>query len=492
MKRRQVLAGGAAAAALTATGLPRPAIAQVGSKNVLRFVPQANLANPDPIWTTATVAINHGYMVYDTLYGVDDSLTPRPQMCAGHELSPDELTWTFTLRDGLLWQDGAPVRGADCTQSIQRWWTKNPFGQQLESLTDEIKPLDDKRFQIRLKKRFPQILYAFGAEQCFIMPEHVARTPASEQIKEFVGSGPFRFLPGEWVSGARAVYARNDRYLPRDEPPQFLSGGKVVHFDRVEWIIQPDPATQAASLQTGEVDWLEFPLIDLLPTLREAPGCTVVNYDPRGTLAIIAFNHLFPPFDNPKLLRALLPAVDQREYITAWVGEQKEFGRYPDGFFTAGTPMASSAGMEALTGPRDIDKARQLVRESGYKGEKIVLMAPSDQASLVPMCQVTRALFQKLGINVDYQVMDWGTLVSRRAKMDPPDKGGWNVFCTTGAASPRPIPAVPTRCARTAGRAGSAGRPTRGWRNCASSGSRRRTSRRRKRSASRSSSAPSR
>lgn len=431
MKRRDVLTAGAAAAAVAATGLPRPAIAQAGKRNMLRFVPQANLANPDPIWTTATVAINHGYMVYDTLYGLDDSLTSRPQMCAGHDVAADGLTWTFTLRDGLLWHDGAPVRGADCTQSIQRWWVKDPFGQQLASLTNEIKPLDDKRFQIRLKKKFPQILYALGAEQCFIMPEHIAKTPASVQIKDFTGSGPFKFLPNEWVSGAKAVYVKNDKYVPRSESPSFLSGGKVVHFDRVEWVIQPDPATQAASLQTGEVDWLEFPLIDLLPVIQAAPDCTVVNYDPRGTLAIIAFNHLYPPFDNPKLLQALLPAVDQSEYVTAWVGDQKQYGRFPDGFFTAGTPMASSAGMQALTSPRDIAKARQLVKESGYKGEKVVLMAPSDQPSLAPMCQVTRSLFLKLGINVDYQVMDWGTLVARRAKMDPPDKGGWNVFCTT-------------------------------------------------------------
>ncbi len=447
MRRRHVLAGGAAAAALAASGLPMPAIAQTGNKNLLRFVPQANLANPDPIWTTATVAINHGYMVYDTLYGVDDSLTAHPQMCAGHELTADELTWTFTLRDGLAWHDGERVRAPDCTQSIQRWWVKDPFGQQLALLTNEIKVLDDTRFQIRLKKRFPQILYALGAQQCFVMPERVAKTPASMQIKEFVGSGPFRFLPQEWVSGSKAVYVKNDKYVPRDEPPEFLSGGKVVHFDRVEWSIQPDPATQAAALQAGEVDWLEFPLIDLLPALRQAPGCTVVNYDPRGTLAIIAFNHLYPPFDNAKLRRALLPAIDQKEYVTAWVGDQAEFGRYPDGFFTAGTPMASTAGLEAFTAPRDIAKAKQLVKESGYNGEKIVLMAPSDQASLVPMCQVTRDIFLKLGMNVDYQVMDWGTLVSRRAKMDPPAQGGWNVFCTTwgGLAVSNPGSSYPLR-----------------------------------------------
>jgi peptide/nickel transport system substrate-binding protein len=433
MRRRNLLAGSAALAAVGTAGLARPAAAQSGSAKVLRFVPQANLANPDPIWTTATVATNHGYMVWDTLYGIDNALVGKPQMCAGHEVSADELTWTFTLRDGLKFHDGEPVRGIDCTTSIVRWAVKNPFGQQLAAQTEEMKPLDDRRFQIRLKKRFRQMLYALGSQGCFVMPERMAKTSANEQIKEFVGSGPFIFKQDEWVSGASAAYVRNPNYVPRQEKPEYYSGGKVAHFERVEWIIQPDPATASAALQKGEVDWLEFPVLDLLPMLRKSQGCEVARYDPLGSLAIIAFNHLYPPFDNVKLRRALLPAIDQNEYVTAWVGEQQDLGKFPVGFFTGNAPMANDAGMEAFTAPRDIEKAKRLVAESGYKGEKIVMMAPSDQPSLVAPSQVSRELFVKLGLNVDYQVMDWGTLVARRAKQDPPAQGGWNVFHTTWA-----------------------------------------------------------
>ena len=327
MRRRNLLAGGAALATIGTTSLARPAIAQGASAKVLHFVPQADLANPDPIWTTATVAINHGYMVWDTLYGINDALVGQPQMCAGHEVSSDELTWTFTLRDGLKFTDGEPVRGVDCTTSIARWAVKNPFGQQLAAQTEEMKPLDDKRFQIRLKKRFRQMTYALGSQGCFIMPERMAKTPATEQIKEFIGSGPFIFKRDEWVSGVEGGLCEEPDYVPRQEKPEYFSGGKVVNFERVEWIVQPDPATAAAALQTGEVDWLEFPVLDLLPMLRKSPGCDVVRYDPLGSLAIIAFNHLFPPFDNPKLLRALLPAIDQKEYVTAWVGEQQDLGQ---------------------------------------------------------------------------------------------------------------------------------------------------------------------
>ena len=282
MRRRTLLKGTAALASIGASGLARPAIAQGATAKVLHFVPQANLANPDPVWTTATVAINHGYMVWDTLYGINNALIGQPQMAAGHDVSSDELTWTFTLRDGLKFSDGEPVRAVDCTTSIKRWSTKDPFGQQLAVQTDEMKPLDDKRFQIRLKKRFRQMTYALGATNCFMMPERMAKTPASEQIKEYIGSGPFIFKQDEWVSGAKAVYVKNTGYVPRQEKPEYLSGGKVVNFERVEWIVEPDPATAAAALQTGEVDWLEFPVLDLLPMLRQSPGCDVVRYDPLG------------------------------------------------------------------------------------------------------------------------------------------------------------------------------------------------------------------
>lgn len=434
-----------ATAAATA-GFARGARAQ-GKANVLRFVPQADLANPDPIWTTATVAYNAGYMIWDTLYGVDLSFTARPQMCAGEEVSSDELTWTFTLRDGLLFHDNEPVRAIDCTTSITRWWVKDPFGQYLHSLTEEVKPLDDKRFQIRLNKPFRQMLFAFGHPGLFIMPERMAKTPASEQVKEYIGSGPFRFLRDEWVAGAHAAWAKFDKYVPRQEKPEYISGGKVVHFDRVEWITQKDPATAAAALQTGEVDWVEQPLIDLAPMLRRSPDTEVAVFDPLGNIGVLAFNHLYPPFNNPKLLRALLPAIDQREYMEAVVGDQSDLAKYPTGYFTLGTPMANTAGMEALTSPRDIDKARQLVKESGYQGEKIILMSPTDQAALQQFAQVTNSLFKKLGLNVEFESMDWATLVSRRAKMDPPDQGGWNSFCTTwaGLAVSNPGSSYPLR-----------------------------------------------
>jgi peptide/nickel transport system substrate-binding protein len=262
------------------------------------------------------------------------------------------------------------------------------------------------------------------------MPERMAKTPGSEQIKEAIGSGPFRFLPNEHISGARVAYAKFNRYVPRQEKPSLYADGKVAHFERVEWDVQPDSATAAAALQNGEVDWIEQPLIDLCPMLKRAPGVVVAVNDPFGWQVILQFNHLHPPFDNPKLRRALLPAIDQKSFVTSVIGDQSELARLPAGFFCEDQPMASHAGLEVLTKPRDLALAKKLVKESGYNGERVVMLSPSDRPVYSQVSQVARALFVELGLNVDFQQTDWGTVVSRRTSQNPVDQGGWSTFNT--------------------------------------------------------------
>ncbi len=440
LTRRHLLAAPAAAA--LGTALARPALAK-GPSQVLKFVPAAAYSSPDPVWTTAIVVAIHALMVWDTPYGADMSLTPKPQMCEGHEVSDDGLTWTFKLRDGLMFHDGERVLGRDVAASIKRWGQRDVFGQRLLAIAHEVDAPSDKTFRIRLKEPFPQMLYALGAQNCFVMPERMALTPANKPITEFVGSGPFRFVADEFVSGVRAVYARNDKYVPRQEAPENTAGGKVVHFEQVEWVIQPDPGTAANALVAGEVDWVDQPLFDLLPVLEQAPDVTLAEAYPFGLIGTIILNHTQPPFDNKKLRQALLHAVDQKEYIAAVLGEQARYGKIPVGYFTVGSPSASDAGMEALTSPRDLDRARKLVAESGYNGEPILLMSPSDQPQMHAMAAVSDSLFKKLGMNSNLVAVDWGTLLSRRSLKKPAAEGGWNAFNTRlaggGASNPTSI-----------------------------------------------------
>jgi peptide/nickel transport system substrate-binding protein len=423
---------GAALGALLGTP-PRIAAAQPSSARLLRFIPEGNLANPDPIWTTTTVARNHGFMIYDTLFGVNEALEPKPQMAEGFALSEDKLVWRIRLREELKFHDGEPVRSPDCVASILRWMKRDGMGQRIAAQLNEVAAIDDRSFEIRLKRPFPLLLLALGkpsANVCFIMPERIAKTDAFTQITEFVGSGPYRFLRNEWSPGALAAYARFEGYVPRQEAPSFISGGKVVHFDRVEWKIIPDSATSAAAMRAGEADWWQSPIVDLLPQLRQARGVQVAQPDKIGNIEVIRFNSLHPPFNNQKLRQAVLSVVNQKEFMQAAFGDDDSLYRTAVGIFTPGSPSATDAGMQALTGPRNLEAARKLVAESGYKGETAVIISPTDYPWLQAFCQVTRELLTQLGIKVEYVSADWGTVVQRRASKEPVEKGGWSIFCT--------------------------------------------------------------
>jgi peptide/nickel transport system substrate-binding protein len=429
MRRRAFLAG---AAALPVSMLARPALAQAAAKT-LKFIPEGNLQNPDPIWSTTTVARNFGYMIWDTLYGWDDDLSPKPQMVEGHEVSDNGLTWRMRLREGLKFHDGAKVTAADCVASIRRWMKRDGFGQRIEASLDELTANGDRDFTFRVKKPFPLLANGLGkptANVCFIMPERIARTDPYKQIDEYVGSGPFVFNRGEWVPGSLATFRRFADYVPRDEKPSFLAGGKAAWFERIEWNVITDPATSSAAIQSGEEDWWQTPTSDLLALLRKAKGVAVERLDDYGVVGVMRFNMLHPPFDNVKLRRAVLPAISQEDFMNAAMGGDPELTRTGVGVFTPGSPLATKAGLEALTGPRDLALAKKLVAESGYQGEKIVFIAPTDYPTLYGECLVGSDLLGKIGLNVDFQGMDWGTMIQRRGNKETVEKGGWSAFCT--------------------------------------------------------------
>ncbi|HJZ16702.1 MAG TPA: ABC transporter substrate-binding protein [Stellaceae bacterium] len=424
--------GVAIAAALAALMLAPEAFAQTSGKNI-KFIPEADLRSLDPIWTTAYITRNHGYMVYDTLFALDEHFKPQPQMVDHWKISDDKLIYTFTLRDKLKFHDGQPVRSADCIASLQRWMKRDALGQAMAESVGEMKAEDDSTFSIILKKPFPLLLEAIGklsSNVPFIMPERVAKTDAGTQITDPTGSGPFKFVKEEWVPGNKAIYVKNADYVPRSEPPSWASGGKVVKVDRVEWLYIPDSATAAAAINAGEVDWWQQMPPDLVPLLSKNKDITIASVDPLGSLGVMRFNHLQPPFNNQTLRQAMLYVVDQKDVMTALGGEDQKFWKTCYSYFTCGTPMSNEAGAGPLKGKRDLDKAKALVKESGYKGERIVMMTATDQWIVNSQAQVVAQELREIGLNVDLQAMDWGTLITRRTNKEGIDKNGWSIFFT--------------------------------------------------------------
>jgi peptide/nickel transport system substrate-binding protein len=441
MNRRSFLTGAAGCVSAAIAPQARAGAALPHKTRILRFVPQGNLSHPDPLVSLSPAARNSGHMIWDQLFGLTLSGEVKPQMVGSHEVSPDGHTWRFTLRDGLRFHDGAPVRATDCVASLHRWGKRRSIGQKILAESDRIAALDDQRFEIVTRRPFPNMVAMLGLDTFFfIMPEPIANTPPLEPIKSFVGSGPYRFVADEWQSGVRAVYARNEQYVPRSEPADFLAGGKRVWFDLVEWMILPDPATAAAALQRGEVDWVQRPLPDLIPVLRDAPGVRVLPPDPVGFMLLMVFNHLQPPFNNVELRRALLPAIDQSQFVQAAIGDDPTIGHPGVGFFTPGQGMDSAVGMEALTKPRDLALARKLVAESGYARERIVILQPADVPEQRAICEVAHELFRSLGLNSELVMQDVAAIEKRRLSREPVDKGGWSVLAITfdglGASDP--------------------------------------------------------
>jgi peptide/nickel transport system substrate-binding protein len=433
LNRRSLVTAGAAAgtiAAVAGGALPAPAVAQGAAARTLRFIPHSNLGSIDPIGTTGYVVRNHGYLVYDTLFATDAEFRVRPQMVEGFEGGGGDRVWQFRLREGLRFHDGEPVRGTDCAASIRRWGARDSFGQTLLAAVDEVRPTSDRGFEIRLKRPFPLLLEAIGklsSQVPFVMPERIAATDPNQPVTEAVGSGPFRFLRAEWVPGSQAAYERFADYVPRGEPASWAAGGKRAMVERVEWRIIPDASTAGSALQTGEVDWWENPAFDLLPLLARSRDIRVERIDPIGTLLMLRFNHLQPPFANAKVRQAVQAAVNQRDYLQAVVGNERYYAECKS-FFSCGTPLASDEGAAAMAG--DLDQAKRLLREGGYAGEKAVVLSPADVPTAHNQCLVTADLLRRMGMNVELLATDWGSVLARRANRNPPERGGWSVFHT--------------------------------------------------------------
>jgi peptide/nickel transport system substrate-binding protein len=405
------------------------------AETTIRVVMHSDLKILDPIWTTAYITRNHGYMIYDTLLAMDAQQQPQPQMLEKWEISADKLVYTFRLRDGLKWHDGAPVTSADCIASIKRWSAHDSMGQKLMASVASLELVDENTFQLILKEPYGLVLLDLAKPSSnvpFMMPKRVAETPSSEQISDYTGSGPFIFKKDEWRPGDRVVYVKNAAYKPRSEKPSWLSGGKVVNVDRVEWLAISDSLTRANALIAGEIDMIEDPSVDLLPMLRADKNIGLADINTLGNQFAFRFNSTQPPFDKAKIRQAVFAAFNQKDFLRAVIGDP-EYYKECTALFICGTTFASDNG----TAPyfhSDFALSKKLLQEAGYNGTPVLLMHSTDLQVLTNLAPVAKSLLERGGFNVNMVDMDWQSVVARRAKKVPVSEGGWNAFMTSWAA----------------------------------------------------------
>ncbi len=422
-------------AAASFTGLLGSMTAQA---ETIKAVMNSDLKIVDPIWTTAYVQRGFGYLVWDTLFAMDDKLQVQPEMVDKYDVSADKLTWTFTLRNGLLWSDGKPVTAEDCIQSIKRWGARDSMGQKMMASVAGFEAVDARTFRMKMKEPYGLVLESLGkpsANVPFMMPKRVADTDPFIQIKadDVIGSGPFIFLPKEWKPGEKVVFVKNPTYKPRSEPPSGLAGAKLAKVDRVEWIWIPDAQTQVAALQSGEIDMIESPAPDLYPILAADKNIKLFDGNPLGNQYSLRFNTLHKPFNDPKIRHAALVAFSQEEFLKAAIGDPKYY-KVCKALFVCGTPLGSDAGMaDVLNG--NAAKARELLKEAGYDGTPVVLLQSTDLGVLTNIAPVAKQQLEAAGFKVDIQSSDWQTVVARRTKKEPPAQGGWNAMITSWGAA---------------------------------------------------------
>ncbi|MBC8719399.1 MULTISPECIES: ABC transporter substrate-binding protein [Brucella/Ochrobactrum group] len=401
------------------------------AETTLTAVMHSDLRMLDPVITTAHITRDHAYMIYDVLVAVDENFKPQPQM-AEWTVSDDGKTYTFTLRDGLKFHDGAPVTAADAVASLERWAKRDTGGQLIMDITDSLKANDDKTIVWTLKEPFAPFLDTIAKQSAlppFIMPARIAATPADTAITEHIGSGPFKFVPAEFQPGVGVTYIKNEDYVPRSEPASWMAGGKVVNVDKVRWVTMTDAQTAANALTSGEIDYIEQVPVDLVPLFEGDNSVVLEQRDPLGYQTMGRFNFKHPPFNNPDIRRAAFLAMSQEPVLAALMADPNYY-KVCGAIFGCGTPNATDVGSETIVAQGDVEEAKALLKKAGYDGTPVVLMQPTDVSSLSPQPVVAAQQLRAAGFTVDMQPMDWQTLVGRRASKDEPSKGGWNMFFT--------------------------------------------------------------
>jgi len=408
------------------------------AETVLTVVPPAPLRVLDPILSTAQIVRTHGFMVFDTLLGMDAKFHPQPQM-ADYTVSDDRMVYTLKLRDGLSWHDGTPVTAEDCVASLKRWGANDGAGRVMMEHVASIEATSAKELVITLAKPFGHVLELLAKPSpvpAFMMPKRLAETPAGQQIPEMIGSGPFKFLPKQFRAGDQAVYAKNTAYVPRAEPSSWTAGGKVVNVDKVVMKSMPDMQTTLNALQAGDVDFVEQVTVDLLPLLEGNPDVKVGTLVTLGSQLTGQFNHRLPPFNNPKVRRAAILALDQKQFLQTAIGDANYYQTCPS-VYGCSVPMASQAGAEYLAGTPEerMAKAKAALKESGYDGTPVMIMQPSDFAILSTQAIVAAGRLREAGFKVNVVPMDWGALQARKDSWAPVAEGGWNMFFTAWGVS---------------------------------------------------------
>jgi len=438
MHRPRLLASLAVLAAVTLVAIA-PIAAQTARKGgVLRVGMIGEPPTLDAHATTATITREITVNMYEGLYALDAKLQPVPLLAEGHDVADAGKRYTIRLRKDVKFHNGKPLTSADVVASLKRWGAIAGTGKATFKVVEAIEAKGPNAIEIRLKEPSGSLLTVLASvdNAAFVYPKDVVDATGDGQLKEFVGTGPFKFV--EHKPDRHVKLARFDGYAARSEPPSGLSGRRTAWVDEILFLPVPDYATRQAGMVTGEYDYIQQVKPDQYDRLKASPGVETLVIKPYGW-ATIAFNLKQGVMTNLKLRQAVQAALDVEPMILAGVGH-KDFYRVDPGIFFQELPWHSRASA-ALYNQRDKEKAKRLMKEAGYAGQPIRWIVTTEYEHHYKPAVVGKSQLEDVGFKIDLQVSDWATVVQRRNKPEL-----WDAFSTAFVFVPVPATSAQVLC----------------------------------------------
>lgn len=394
----------------------------------LRYAYNGDPPTLDVQWTTTNVTAWVGLHMFETLFTYDDKYGPIPDLAESYQVSSDGLKYTVKLRKGILFHNGKEMTSDDVDASLRRWGKLSGPGKTLFGLLDSLTSPDKYTLEFKLKSVYPLFETALaitGGQDSVIYPAEVIKEAGDGEIKQFIGTGPYKFQ--EWQKDRFLRLTRFDKYVPHGDKPIGYGGKKEAFLDEIRYIAVPDQSTRAAGILSGDYDYVDEAARDQYDQLKSNPKVKV-SLDQTWRLAEDIFNLKSPVMADQKLRQAMLACVNCEEVLKASQGN-KDFYRLSPSLMLEETRWATKAGGESYN-QNNLDKAKQLLKESKYSGQTLRWMTTKEFAGFYEEALAASQQMAQAGIKIDLQVMDWATVVKRRANADDWDifTSGWGIF----------------------------------------------------------------
>ena len=404
-----------AAACLGALVLSAPVDAQTPKRGgVLRVGVLGDPPTLDSHWTTANFVEYVTAHMYEALYTLDQNYQPVPMLAESlPAMSADGLAYTIKLRQGVRFHNGKEMTSEDVVASLKRWGGYAAQAKPLWGAVEGVRAVDRHTVELRLKEKVGIVLISLANSNNFgaIYPKEIAeKYPTPQKVTEYVGTGPFKFV--EWKPDSHIRMVRFDDYKPRPEPATGYGGAKAAHVDEIRWIPMPDVATRVAALESGDVDFVDDLQPDAYQKIRGNAKLRPVIVRPL-TWPTAVFNKKEGLATNQKLRQAIQAAIDIEPAMQAAAGNPVFYRLDSALAFQEQKAWHLKTGVDHYN-KRNQERAKQLLREAGYRGEPIRWVTTKEYAWMYNIALVTKQQLEEIGVNVDLQVVDWATLVQRR------------------------------------------------------------------------------